>query len=718
MPRVPTYDAPTVQAQGLPGARVESSVNADTFGAGGARQMQELGQAGQRLGGGLMEMQLRLAEQADQVRVNAAMNQVREASLNLTFGDQGYTKVRAGDAFNNADGSPREKPMPDDYADKLKATISSVSQTLGTPNQQRLFGMQSSDALTSFHGDAMRHTASEYRVYDASIGAGTAKLAADAVGLSPVAVDPQANTATQRNLTQLLGGIRQANPDKSATWLEAKYRNQAGRALGTTLANAVEKGDISGAQAFLKQWGSHMEADSLIKSSALIDAKMGQLTAMTVSREEVAKLAPQVISNDWTRILNITAQSESRGRETDASGGILTSPKGAKGSMQVLDGTNKDPGFGVKPAQDDSLAERKRVGQDYLKAMVTRYDGNLSKAWAAYNWGPGNLDREIQDATKRGTPDAWMGNMPKETRDYVAKNMKAYGANGGVAPMPTLLEVQQNVLARVQGQRPEVQQAAIAAAGQQFEALVKAKTQKEEEAYANGLRWVYQNGGRASEMPVSLMSTIPPEKKAELFSVGGKIAKGDDTTNPALYLQLSDRARLTSYSDNQFYALKSQLSEGDFQYFAKERDKVKNGPVGSGPGDLNSQAIGESLNVRLRELKIDPTPKSDGKDDDARIGGIRKFVDQYFIAAQRETGKKFTDAEVNQHLDALFAQNTQLKGWLGSYGAPVLSTKIGDIPSADKKSIKEAYARLGTSDPTDAQILSGFYALNFQRKKK
>jgi hypothetical protein len=42
-------------------------------------------------------------------------------------------------------------------------------------------------------------------------------------------------------------------------------------------------------------------------------------------------------------------QAESRGKRYDKSGKLLTSPKGAMGEMQVMPGTVRDPGFGVRP---------------------------------------------------------------------------------------------------------------------------------------------------------------------------------------------------------------------------------------------------------------------------------------------------------------------------------------------------------------------------------
>lgn len=110
-----------------------------------------------------------------------------------------------------------------------------------------------------------------------------------------------------------------------------------------------------------------------------------------------------------TSELHAAVQKEESGNNPDA-----ISPKGAKGLMQVLDSTNYNPGFGVRPAADNSAAERARVGHDYLDAMIAYYKGNPKKALAAYNWGPGNVDKTL---AKYGS--GWGDHLPKETRDYI-----------------------------------------------------------------------------------------------------------------------------------------------------------------------------------------------------------------------------------------------------------------------------------------------------------
>lgn len=112
------------------------------------------------------------------------------------------------------------------------------------------------------------------------------------------------------------------------------------------------------------------------------------------------------------RLHSIVINKESGGKRYDKEGNLLTSSKGALGERQVMPATIKDPGFGIKPARNDSPDEIARVGKEYLDVMLDKYN-DPKLAMIAYNMGPAATDKWL----KAG---ADFSKLPKETRGYIA----------------------------------------------------------------------------------------------------------------------------------------------------------------------------------------------------------------------------------------------------------------------------------------------------------
>ncbi len=111
------------------------------------------------------------------------------------------------------------------------------------------------------------------------------------------------------------------------------------------------------------------------------------------------------------------------------------SPVGARGLMQLMPATAKETARKLGIAHNTAWlttrpAHNIRLGSQYLTNMVARYNGAYPMAIAAYNAGPGRVDKWIKNFgdPRKGEIDwiDWIELMPiYETRNYVQRVMES-----------------------------------------------------------------------------------------------------------------------------------------------------------------------------------------------------------------------------------------------------------------------------------------------------
>lgn len=116
------------------------------------------------------------------------------------------------------------------------------------------------------------------------------------------------------------------------------------------------------------------------------------------------------LSTGMSDVVMTQAMVESGGHPNAV--GPMTKSGQAKGLLQFTDDTAKMLGLknAFDPVQSIGAAVR------YDNQLMKKYGGDIRKTLAAYNWGPGNLDRDI---AKNG--NQWESHLPPETRNYINK---------------------------------------------------------------------------------------------------------------------------------------------------------------------------------------------------------------------------------------------------------------------------------------------------------
>jgi len=181
---------------------------------------------------------------------------------------------------------------------------------------------------------------------------------------------------------------------------------------------------IQMSQSVMNSFSGSGEEDNSEDYSAMLYGSQAQGTQQEESKDRQSQSAPSAVRAPADLDDIIDRASRTYGVDKDLITSVIqaesdfhpdaTSPKGAMGLMQLMPDTAR--GLGVSNAYDPE--QNVIGGTRYLKGLLERYNGDVKLALAAYNWGMGNLERST-------------GNLPEETRNYIARIMKSYGRGQG-----------------------------------------------------------------------------------------------------------------------------------------------------------------------------------------------------------------------------------------------------------------------------------------------
>ena len=723
MPVVPTYDTPQVAPAGLPNAQVQGlSPRALMQGEIGGHEMESTGQAAMSYGIGAVNAEANSMMMANQVVVDDGINKARAARQKLANDPEtGYLSKMGDDALRpNAQG----QGLADNYTQQLNSQISAISDSMGNDAQRQVFARQVAPLITEFSGQVQSHALREHQSFGLKTQQGTIELASDDARrnwLDPNALsnDPadQAQSVILRNLLSARSAVWKAgqlNGDP-ANLTDAKTEQVLSSIHSGVIMAALQNNRPDYAQQYIQKFAPDMTAGDLLKASGNIEVNMRDRNATGAAQSAITAYQSAFNPTIPDRMAQITAQAESGAQDFKADGSAVTSSAGAKYKMQVMPATAANPGHGIKPASDDSPAQYNNVGTQLLNALVKKYSGSSSKAWAAYNAGEGNVDNAIKDAGPGGD---WMGALAQyqspanhaQTLAYVQNNVKQLQNGGGIPPMPSLQDIHQAIRGQF-GPNADSQTVskALAEGTRQYSDIQKDRVTQTDNLMQSAQQYAIQTNGDLNSMPPEMkaqITALAPEKWPELQKFYSAIANPPKVDNLVeLNNAYNHPEMLTNLSNSGFQQFLTNFTPETQKQIQQMRSKnVK------GEQSVDMSSVNEILNNRLRSIDVETKPTTDaGKQ---QIGTIQKQIYDGILEQQSRLGRQFNYAEVSKFIDTQILRSTNIPGMLwGSTSKATLSMTPSDIPSAQLDQVKAALARQGAMNPSSDQIMRTYWSV-------
>jgi Transglycosylase SLT domain len=431
--------------------------------------------------------------------------------------------------------------------------------------------------------------------------------------------------------------------------------------------------------------------------------------AQSLHRQQEARYAPAG-SGVVGRMQSITAIAESGNKERDSQGRLITSPKGAQGRMQVMPGTRVDPGFGVKPAQNDSDEERTRVGRDYLAAMMTRYGNDPAKAWAAYNWGAGNVDAAI-----KSHGDGWLAHAPNETRQYVSGNLARLGR--GTVPAEAFTPTGKRIdysAARAEIDALELpydlKRRAVAALDRRMAAEDRVTSRNEDDATKAALEVVEKLGDgftSMSQIPANLLMAIPVTARISLASQAQQNALPrpiQANGEAALTLTLQSINDPEGFKNADLRLYRGALTPAEFEQQAATQARMRNEKHAAPTINLRS-GIDSTIRFYARDVGLNVDSKSTPQEREQYLKAFNGM--ERHILSITEGKRAPSDVELKAAFDRVTMEVVTERGDKGRWFevAGPGTRWMTQVPVPIQTRIINAYRATEGHDPSEGELV-------------
>lgn len=717
MARVPTYESFKVAPSALSGGQFQP-VRSSSFQDASGQQMQQLGQQMQQVGGMAANLSVELAREANQTRVNDALNQIKERSLFLTYDQEsGYQNIKGFNALERPDG----KDLASEYGDSLQQYINQVSGKLGNDIQRELFNEHAGRLRTDFVGSVQRHSANEYRNYEASVADGTISNALNAIPLEwrdSEKVEQNINLMNQAlyKKAQITG--------MSAEQFEYESKRLQSQAHKMAIGQALDEGDS------LSAWNYFDKNKGGMTAGDILDARNG--ITRIVDYQTGTDIAAQ------------TFQSYSRQLETSPVDQVYNV------AFLLSDGLEMK---GVEYPEGATDQEKNKLATEEVERLIKQHDGKTDAVFGSLYAG----EKEVSDLMEEHGTE-WLKAAPEDLQKFVQEASKQFGSGGGKYRKPSLSEMKQSMRENSLLNNPARVKQAEAHIEKLYKEYNDADKQRKEELTNAIFQELRTNGGDLGAIPASLLNQLSSQQLNSATSYAGQVIRVNPNENPnkAKYAEMRGLSQdvLANMTPDSFlkeygaFLSNEQLKEGYGYIDAARKAAGKDGATSADMiKGIEIESIQNMTNAAAIRMGIVPNkPQTKWKQEDfERKYEFMRRLDGLVKGREVELNRKLSSVEYREILDRVEAERVLLPSALGfGWGSSeyylyelesdkdraraVIEIEIegkkhrvkhSDIDQAQRSAIIDSLVKLGNARPNEADIAKQYVkVLEWQKQKK
>lgn len=413
-----------------------------------------------------------------------------------------------------------------------------------------------------------------------------------------------------------------------------------------------------------------------------------------------------------------------RGAEggTDSrTGRFLTSPAGAIGPAQVMPGTAREMAaeLGIKfdeKRYKSDFGYNMMLGEAYFNKMLRTFGGDVAKAVAAYNAGPGGVNRAVR---KGGA--SWRNFLPDETKRYLVTVLGNRTAGAAMAPSTreqarssesAEVELAETYIAERFADKPPLHVKRVMA---RAKAKIREKWQThraeqnaEEQAAWDAVNESVANQGGwdaiTSTRQVPGFRDLPGDKRNQVLNVVNANLEARATEAAARETDYAAYDRylsmpLTELKKVPIPELQSRLSNEKLGEIIKRRNS---GQLDQGKAWSTNRIVTTTRSL-LAEAGLPTGDSREARKAAPQVNAFARRMYQWAEGVKREGGKWPDEATIQRQADRFLIEGTWEGGEGKLFEAPSGASVKFDIPRATRDTIVRALSS-GGRRPTEKEI--------------